>query len=244
MFERDMNTSKEYFTEKLYPFQDGILNIVKKSGTPFYLTGGTALSRRWYAHRYSEDLDLFVDADPHYAAHVDVLFASLKDAEKEGALLVDSDRLRRSAWHTQLWVATKVGGQTIDLKVDLVNDTAPHIGDIEVDQVLGRTDNWRNILANKIAAVFRYEPKDVADIWVIARNRSFGWREIVSDALRKEGGVDPVALRDILSSVPEAELARVLWSAPIDLKALLTDVAAIADDILFGRMNSLFHPAG
>ncbi len=244
MCERDMNTSEEYFTKKLYPFQDGILSIVKKSGTPFYLTGGTALSRRWFAHRYSEDLDLFVDADPRYSAHVDALFMSLKDAEKEGALVVDDERLRRSRWHTQLWVSRTVEGETIDLKVDLVNDTAPHVGDVEVDPVLGRADNWRNILSNKIAAVFRYEPKDVADIWIISRNRSFSWREIVSEALCKEGGVDPVALHDILRSVPERELARVAWSSPVDLKALLSDLAVIADDILFGRQNSLLTSAG
>ena len=239
MSERDMNTSEEYFTKKLYPFQDGILSIVKKSGTPFYLTGGTALSRRWFGHRYSEDLDLFVDADPRYSAHVDALFMSLKNAEREGALILDSERLRRSPWHTQLWVSRIVGGETIDLKVDLVNDTAPRVGDIEVDPVLGRTDNVRNILSNKIAAVFRYEPKDVADIWIISQNRSFSWREIILDALRKEGGVDPVALHDILRSVPERELARVVWSSPINLEALLSDLSAIADDILYGRMNSL-----
>jgi len=34
---------------------------VKKSGTPFYLTGGTALSRGYFNHRYSDDLDLFVN---------------------------------------------------------------------------------------------------------------------------------------------------------------------------------------
>jgi hypothetical protein len=61
----------------------------------------------------------------------------------------------------------------------------------------------------------------------------------LKDALRKEGGVDPVALHDILRSVPEQELARVAWSSPVDLKALLSDLSAIADDILFGRMNSL-----
>ena len=59
------------------------------------------------------------------------------------------------------------------------------------------------------------------------------------DALRKEGGVDPVALHDILRSVPERELARVVWSSPINLEALLSDLSAIADDILYGRMNLL-----
>ena len=65
--------SEEYFTKKLHPLQDGILDIVKRSGTPFYLTGGTALSRGRYGHRYSEDLDLFVDNDSSYSVHVDTL---------------------------------------------------------------------------------------------------------------------------------------------------------------------------
>ena len=34
-----------YYREKLYPFQDGILKIVNDLRLPFYLTGGTALSR-------------------------------------------------------------------------------------------------------------------------------------------------------------------------------------------------------
>ena len=170
-----MNTSERYCRERLYPFQDGILRHVKKSATPFYLTGGTALSRRWFAHRYSEDLDLFVDSDPRYADHVDAVFALLKEAEGDGELAVDQQRLRRSPWHTQLWVTQENSVGTIELKIDLVNDTAPRVGSVESDPVLGRTDNWRNILANKVAAVFRYEPKDLADIWVMARNRSFDW---------------------------------------------------------------------
>ena len=105
--------------------------------------------------------------------------------------------------------------------------------------MLGRTDNWPNILANKIAAVFRFEPKDVADIWVMARNRSFDWREVITDAMRKEGGIDPVVLHGILRSVPREELAQVAWAAPADLDAITADLSVIADDILFSRANSL-----
>ncbi len=78
MCEKDMSTSETYYKTKLYPFQDGILDIVRRSGTPFYLTGGTALSRRWFGHRYSEDLDLFVDSDPRYAAHVSLDISAVR----------------------------------------------------------------------------------------------------------------------------------------------------------------------
>lgn len=40
-----MNLREKYYTESLYPFQDGVLNIVKKSDAPFYLTGSTAMDR-------------------------------------------------------------------------------------------------------------------------------------------------------------------------------------------------------
>ena len=233
-----MSTSEEYYKKKLYPFQDGILDIVRKSGTPFYLTGGTALSRRWFHHRYSEDLDLFVDDDPGFAAFVDRLFISLKEGERRGGFKLDEGRVRRSDSYAQLWL-TDSRGEKLDLKVDLINDVASRVGEVEVDPVLGRVDNWRNILANKIAAISRYEPKDGADLWVIARNRPFEWREAVQNALRKEAGLDPVALHEIIRSIPEQELARVLWSFDVNLVAVRADLAAIAEDILYGKSNSL-----
>jgi|LSQX01.2.fsa_nt_gb hypothetical protein len=43
----------------LYKFQDEILLLLRDELSPFYLTGGTALSRYYLSHRYSEDLDFF-----------------------------------------------------------------------------------------------------------------------------------------------------------------------------------------
>jgi hypothetical protein len=211
-----MNTSARFFTEKLYPFQDGILSLVKRSGTPFYLTGGTALAGRWFGHRFSEDLDLFVHPQSDYAVHVDELFETIRTAEKRGMLSVDRGRLRRSPRHTQLYVATVGGVEPIELRIDLVNDTAPLIGDSETDPVLG-----------------------LADIWVIARDMSFHWRDAISDAQLKEGAVDPISVHGILRSVPENELAHVLWFFTIDAHAVASDLAAIAEDIFHGRSDSL-----
>ncbi len=64
-----MITPHEYYTTSLYPLQDGILKIVTHLNTPFYLTGGTALSRCFFHHRYSDDLDFFVNADPGIPPH-------------------------------------------------------------------------------------------------------------------------------------------------------------------------------
>ena len=50
-----------YYIDKLYPFQDEILKIIEDLNLDFYLTGGTALGRCYLNHRYSDDLDFFVN---------------------------------------------------------------------------------------------------------------------------------------------------------------------------------------
>ena len=45
---------------QLYALQDKVLKIIFTEETPFYLTGGTALHRFYCEHRYSDDLDLFM----------------------------------------------------------------------------------------------------------------------------------------------------------------------------------------
>ncbi|MBW2708388.1 MAG: nucleotidyl transferase AbiEii/AbiGii toxin family protein, partial [Deltaproteobacteria bacterium] len=55
--------SKKYYIRNLYPFQDWVLKLIMNVDDTFYLTGGTALGRYYLEHRYSEDLDLFVNRE-------------------------------------------------------------------------------------------------------------------------------------------------------------------------------------
>lgn len=43
---------------------DGAIEAFKDS--PFYLTGGTTLSRGYYNHRFSDDLDYFLNGHPDF----------------------------------------------------------------------------------------------------------------------------------------------------------------------------------
>ena len=52
-----------YYNDSLYPLQDRVLKAIQAAQTPFYLTGGTALSRCYFNHRYSDDLGFFVNKD-------------------------------------------------------------------------------------------------------------------------------------------------------------------------------------
>ena len=235
-----MKQSANFYRDILYPFQDGILNIVRKLNTPFYLTGGTALGRHYFNHRFSDDLDLFVNSDPDYSRHVAQILNALEENQKQFNFAIDYRRVRKEEHYTQIFLTQLENAA--DLKLDLINDIAAHYGELEHSKTMGRIDSWRNILSNKLAAAFRYEAKDFADIWIIAKHKPIAWREIITEAKTKEAGIDPLALQEILRTFPSDEVMAVKWSIPIDQKEFITDLATIADDILQGKENSLFRP--
>ena len=47
-----MSPRDAFYEASLYPLQNGVLRVARELGSPFYLTGGTALSRGYYHHRY------------------------------------------------------------------------------------------------------------------------------------------------------------------------------------------------
>ena len=185
----------QQYEESLYPLQDGVMSILSKCNTHFYLTGGTALSRGYYNHRYSDDLDFFVNNDPDYNAQVDEVLSNLKLS----GLTWDSELDYIRSEHF-VRVKAKAEKSAVSLKLDFVNDTAPHFGEIINTKVYNRTDSIRNILSNKITALFRFEAKDVADIREIALHEHFDWTQAIRDARQKEAGVRPAHRIHIVST--------------------------------------------
>ncbi len=234
-----MKQSANFYQDILYPFQDGILNIVRQLNTPFYLTGGTALGRHYFHHRFSDDLVLFVNRQPDYSRHVAQILNALEENQKRLNFSIDYRRLRKEEHYAQIFLTQLA--DAADLKLDLINDIAVHYGELEHSETMGRIDSWRNILSNKLAAVFRYEAKDFADIWIIAKNKRIVWREIIVEAKTKEAGVDPLALQEILRSFPAEEVTAVKWNMHIDQENFVADLTTIADDIFQGKENSLFQ---
>lgn len=230
-----MKESGEYYTKNLYPLQDGILNIVKELKLPFYLTGGTALNRNYFRHRYSDDIDLFVNKDINFNQHIEALYKVLQEKQRAGLFSIDYQRTRRSENFFQLFILK----EDVELKIDLVNDVASHYGDFINNHVLGKIDSLRNILSNKLSAIFRYEPKDVVDIWIICKNLKCNLREIIDEAKSKEAGVDPVAIYEILSSFPLDKLSIIKWIEKPETEIFKKEIMQIAEDILHGRENSL-----
>ncbi len=231
-----MSSSAGYYTGNLYPLQDGILKIVRELTLPFYLTGGTALSRHYFSHRYSEDLVLFVSQDTDFNAHAAVVFSVLEASQGAACFRIRYESVQKFDAFATLH-ATASDGET-DLKIDLVNDAVPHYGEFETSPNLERVDSWRNMLSNKLGALSRFEPKDYADLWVIARNRSFSWKELVEEARTKEAGLDPVVIYDLMRSFPREVISSVRWAIEVDENTFLADLHRIADDLLYMRPNS------
>ncbi len=233
-----MNLYDQYYSEKLYPLQDGVMNIIKKLNTPFFLTGGTALSRHYCNHRYSDDIDLFVNADDNYQLWVERVLEKIFESEHRNELVIDRATLRRLQNFSQVFVH-KPGDKDSVLKIDIVNDVAIHYGEFETHERLGTIDSWRNILSNKISALFRFEPKDVADIWILSKKKAFEWKIILDEAKTKEAGVDPEIIYNIIRSFPIEKLDIIRWVQKPDYAQVKIDLDTIADDLFYGRVNSL-----
>ena len=212
---------------------------MKKSATPFYLTGGTALSRGYFGHRFSDDLDFFTNCNNNYSSWVESMFKKLETFQSTGFFSIDYDKVRKSKDFARFFLFKSAGSCRIDLKIDFVNDVAAHYGGFVEHKILGRLDSWRNILSNKLSAIFRYEAKDIADIRTISKSEKFHWRELIREAKSKEAGVDPVAIAKILQSFPPNLLPTIKWTIPPDPDEFCSDLTIIAKDILAGRANTL-----
>jgi len=57
---------RSFYFDRLYPFQDEVLKVVSGLETGLYLTGGTAASRAYLNHRFSDDLDFFTNDSPDF----------------------------------------------------------------------------------------------------------------------------------------------------------------------------------
>ena len=57
------NAELEFYEYRLYPLQDQVSRLIGYGG--LYLSGGTALSRVYFKHRYSDDLDFFYNGHLH-----------------------------------------------------------------------------------------------------------------------------------------------------------------------------------
>ncbi len=220
----------KYYTEKLYPFQNKIIQVIQSCDTQFYLTGGTVLSRKYMEHRYSDDLDFFVNADPKFRDYINKIEAKLSLTGINFNVLTRADDFVRV-------VTTKES--EIELKLDFINDVEYHYDGFEQDEKLGKIDNIQNILSNKISALPRLEIKDFVDVVFIARVFSFSWKNIIDQAIKKDAWTNPIDISRLFNTIDPNLLKLIKWAHPADENKIERDFQIIAKDVLMGTDNSL-----
>ena len=217
----------KYYEENLYPLQNGVLNTISRSGTDFFLTGGTALSRAYYHHRYSDDLDFFMTGSQNYDEQLDKVLNLL--FESGFFWEIEKDFTRAKDFTT---IKIRNTDSEAQLKLDFVNDTAPHFGEIKKTDLFYRTDSIRNMLSNKLSAIFRFAAKDIADIREIALHETIDWPLMINEARQKEAGLELTYISEILKSIPQSEFETVNWVKKPDWEIFCEDIDRIVYEML------------
>jgi hypothetical protein len=222
---------EDYYQNTLYPLQDKVLNIVGRLPVDFYLTGGTALSRAYLHHRYSDDLDFFVNSSSDFKSQVNAVIKALKESGLKPDTSVADDGFAR--------IFVLEGEKS--LKLDFVNDIPFRRGTPVVTSLFEKTDNMQNILSNKITALGRCASKDVVDTVFICEIMEFNWEEILNDASEKDLWVNPVNIVEVLEQFPIKNLQDITWiKEPPSPEWFSSQIERIIPDILVGSGNSLY----
>jgi predicted nucleotidyltransferase component of viral defense system len=133
------------FYKDLYALQDDVFKILENYN--FYLTGGTALSRFYLNHRYSDDLDFFVHQKPDFLEVVKEIIARLKEKFFLETRVMTAD-FTQVHIHTETFHEKYREHFPAKLKIDFVNEQdIPRFGELVSFESFSRIDNMRNILS-------------------------------------------------------------------------------------------------
>ncbi|MBN1561495.1 nucleotidyl transferase AbiEii/AbiGii toxin family protein [candidate division KSB1 bacterium] len=161
----------EYYERDLYKLQDALLDLVE--GNSFYLTGGTCLSRFYFRHRYSDDLDFFFRGDRQGMEEFEAEYAEIIARIKSVfplSVTVSAPSFKRAF----------VSSENMSLKVEFVYEPFPVIGE-RVKQGSFYIDAKENIAVNKITAVYsRKTAKDFFDLYFLLQE--FSLEKLISQA--------------------------------------------------------------
>lgn len=214
----------QFYQKILYPFQEQVLQTIAGLETGLYLTGGTAASRAYLQHRFSDDLDLFVNDDDRFGLWVDRVVNGLQQSYLWQTRVIQRDpRFGRLILHQN---------QTA-LQIDLVNDVRSRLGSVYKHPLLGTIDTAENILANKVTAVIdREQPKDLADIWGFCTKMGLSLERAIEGADSKAAGIFPADLARVLCSVTEDDWRLIRWISAPDMDVFLADLRRLGEGLI------------
>lgn len=221
-----MDNSAYYF-DILYPLQNRVIKVIDLVDTEFYLSGGTAASRGYLDHRFSDDLDYFVNDDNNFGLWTDRLIQAFNTHWK-CEVIQKEERFAR----------INLIDNNAMLKIELINDVPSRVGKTQKHPILGRIDNPENILANKITALLdRNEPKDLADIWGFCCVKGLSINHAIVNAQGKAAGVFPADLGRALCSVNKADWQAIRWISAPNADEFLDQLIKLGEGLLLPTDN-------
>jgi hypothetical protein len=204
---RTLSTIQERFLAAF--FEDG--------GGQFYLSGGTALSAYYLAHRYSDDLDFFT-REPEGLRRTDT---RVEHAARAASLEID--RISRHDELVQYFLTGDTESAHPLVKCEIMSDPPPHFaqprqfGGVRVDDLLA-------IAVNKVACLGRREPKDYVDLFLIVRSGQHQLEDLLPLAKQKDPGLDDLSIAADFDGVVDlpnlAEFQRSYMLVRVDLVEL------------------------
>ncbi len=184
----------------LTPYQVEILKLffATEFAKTFFLTGGTALSAFYLAHRDSKDLDLF-SIEPFDSQRLELLIADI--AQKIGCEVTTKVK---STTYNEIYLDNKQGGWT--QRIDIVKEQPIQFGEIKVVEGV-RVDSLENIGSNKICTIFgRLEIKDYIDFYTIITKTDLTFDQLFALAKKKDLGLNEFTLASTIADIEQIEL--------------------------------------
>lgn len=222
--------SDHFYKDILYPIQDKALALIGSVSSPFYLTGGTALSRFMLHHRFSDDLDLFINRKSDFFEEVDRLIKVFRENFSSVEVPVRQDSFTRIIVYE---------GST-SLKIELVNDVGFRVGLPNKEQSGFKIDTWENILSNKLTALQRVAGKDFVDILFLSLKYNFNWETIINYSKQKDAWINEIAISEFLLGFDLVSLKDVKFPSNFDTSKINSRFfATMARESLHGFDNSL-----
>jgi len=179
----------------LTDYQIQILKIFFDSslGKKFFLTGGTALSAFYLAHRLSKDLDLF-SIDEFDNLELEKLveqIATTVNAEVKTKV--------RTRSYNEIYLENRKKGWL--QRIDFVKEQPLIFGKRKrVENVI--VDSLENISSGKLLAIYgRFEPKDYLDLYFIIKETDLDFFALFEKTKKKDLGLNEFYFANMISDV-------------------------------------------
>ena len=180
------------------------------------------MSRFYLNHRFSDDLDFFVNDESSFLTQVQAI---QKDLSKNFNLAV----IRKAERFARFFLESA----GLKLKLEFINDVPFYLGEVKSFELFNRVDNILNILSNKITAIQdRNEPKDFADILCIFGKRQIDWELVFSASQSKAAGIFPPLIAKKFEDFDVRRLDILNWIEPPDYEELARQKDKIVNDIM------------